>query len=151
MTNEDKEVAKFVVRVLAPILVGVTALFAWGCPQYKVYTEHQEGRAELARAEYNRQIAVQEAVAKREAAKSLAEAEIERARGVAQANQIIGESLKGNSEYLRYLWISGLEHQQHSIVYVPTEAGLPILEAGRGRDLSPTTPNVKPQSKGATP
>lgn len=62
----------------------------------------------------------------------LAEAEIERAKGVAEANRIIGESLKGNEAYLRYLWIQGLqEGSTPQVVYVPTEAGLPILEAGR--------------------
>lgn len=33
---------------------------------------------------------------------------------------------------LRYLWIQGLqEGATPQVVYVPTEAGLPILEAGR--------------------
>ena len=41
--------------------------------------------------------------------KALAQAEIERAKGVAEANRIIGDSLKGNESYLRYLWISGLK------------------------------------------
>lgn len=118
----------FVGLVIVGLLFGIPL---WGCPQYNVYHRHMEGKAELAQAEYNRQIAVYEAEAKREAAKALAEAEIERAKGVAQANQIIGDSLKGNEQYLRYLWVSGLEHKDHSIVYVPTEAGMPILEAGR--------------------
>lgn len=30
-----------------------------------------------------------------------------------------------------YLWIHGLETQQNQIIYVPTEAGLPVLEASR--------------------
>lgn len=113
-------------------LICLISLTRWGCPQYNVYHQHLEGKAELARAEYNRQIAVQEAQAKREAAKSLAEAEIERAKGVAEANKIIGDSLKDNEDYLRYLWISGLEHNtEGQVIYIPTEAGLPILEANR--------------------
>ena len=56
---------------------------------------------------------------------------MERAKGVAEANRIIGESLKGNESYLRYLWIQNLESGSNSVVYVPTEAGLPILEAGK--------------------
>jgi hypothetical protein len=60
-----------------------------------------------------------------------AEAEVERARGVAQANKIIGDSLKDNEGYLRYLWIDSLAHTQDKVIYVPTEAGLPVLEAGR--------------------
>jgi len=29
---------------------------------------------------------------------------------------------------LRYLYINNLEHSQNQIIYVPTEANLPILE-----------------------
>lgn len=104
----------------------------YGCPRYEVYQKELAGQAELARATQNRQIKIQEANAEKEAAKALAEAEIERARGVAEANKIIGDSLKGNEAYLRYLWINGLQQgATPQVVYVPTEAGLPILEAGR--------------------
>ena len=56
-----------------------------------------------------------------------------RAKGVAQANQIIGESLKNNESYLRYLWITEVANNQKgaTVVYVPTEANMPILEAGK--------------------
>jgi hypothetical protein len=50
---------------------------------------------------------------------------------VAQANQIIGDSLPGNEAYLRYLWIDKMEDAKAQVIYVPTETGLPILEAGR--------------------
>jgi len=91
------------------------------------------GQAELERAKQNRQIEIARAEAARDAAKALADAEVERAKGVAEANRIIGESLKGNEAYLRYLWIDGLKSDQQSpqVIYVPTEAGLPILEANR--------------------
>lgn len=91
-----------------------------------------DGKAELAQAEQNRQIAITEAKAKEESAELLANAEVARARGVAEANKIIGDSLKGNEEYLRYLWIDAINTKEQQIIYVPTEAGLPILEAGRG-------------------
>lgn len=61
----------------------------------------------------------------------LAAAEVERAKGVAEANRIIGESLKNNEGYLRYLWIQGLQDGSSEVIYVPTEASLPILEATR--------------------
>src|ERR1700759_4130704 len=80
----------------------------FGCPQYNVYSERLAGEAELAKADYSRQIAVREATAKRDAAAMLAEAEITRAQGVAKANQIIGDSLRGNEAYLRYLWVNNL-------------------------------------------
>lgn len=100
-------------------------------PIYNVWRAGQSGLAELRKAEQNRQIAIEEAKAKMESAKMLSEAEIVRARGVAEANKIIGDSLKGNEAYLRYLWIDGLNRNNQNVIYVPTEAGLPILEAGR--------------------
>jgi len=103
----------------------------WGCPQYNVWEAGMSGQAELKKAEQNRQIAVEEAKAKKESAQALADAEITRAKGVAEANKIIGDSLKGNEAYLRYLWIDGLNNNQQNVIYVPTEAGLPILEAGK--------------------
>jgi len=103
----------------------------YGCPQYEVYKERLSGEAEKAKAEYTRQIAVLEANAKLDAAGKLAEAEVARANGVAQANKIIGDSLHGNEAYLRYLWIDKLEGGKMQVIYVPTEAGLPILEAGK--------------------
>ncbi|MFO0958220.1 MAG: hypothetical protein U0800_12475 [Isosphaeraceae bacterium] len=105
-----------------------------GCPQYNVYASRLSGEAKLAEAEASRQVAVREAQAKRDSAGLLAQAEIERAKGVAEANKIIGDSLKGNEDYLRYLWIDGLQNGKgNEVIYVPTEAGLPILEAGKRR------------------
>ena len=100
-------------------------------PRYRVWSREMDGKALLAEAEWSRQIEIEEAKARKEAAKELAEAEVERARGVAQANQIIGESLKENEQYLRYLWIQGLQDGSSEVIYIPTEAGMPILEAGK--------------------
>lgn len=98
-------------------------------PQIKVYKERKFGEAELARADSNRKIKIREAEAEMESAVALAEAEIRRARGVAEANKIIGDSLMGNEAYLRYLWVQGLQTNNMQTVYIPTEAGMPILEA----------------------
>lgn len=99
--------------------------------KYNLWASSLNGEAQLKEAEWNRQIVVREAQAKKDAAKMLAEAEVERAKGVAQANKIIGDSLRGNEDYLRYLWIDSLQQTKDQIIYVPTEAGLPILEARR--------------------
>ncbi len=123
-----------ILKLFLAIIV-VILLWMFGYPRYRVWQQGLEGEAELKRAEQNRKIAVQEAEAKKEAAKSLADAEVIRAEGVAKANAIIGNSLKGNEDYLRYLWIDNLEKNQNSVIYVPTEAGLPILESGRLREL----------------
>lgn len=101
-------------------------------PPIKAYVAEWDGKAELAQADFSKQVQVQEAKGKEEAAVYLANAEIARAKGVAQANAIIGDSLKNNEAYLRWLYIESLkENKNQSIIYVPTEAGLPILEAGR--------------------
>ena len=120
--------------LLVIIVIGVLCGGLYGCPKYSVYNQRLQGEAELARAESNRRIAIAEAEAKKESAKQLAEAEVIRAEGVAKANTIIGDSLKNNEAYLRYLYITGLNEsgdKGNKIIYVPTEAGLPILEAGR--------------------
>ena len=126
--------ANAVIKVIAVIFV-IILLWMFGYPRYRVWQQGLEGEAELKRAEQNRKIAVQEAEAKKEAAKSLADAEVIRAEGVAKANAIIGNSLKGNEDYLRYLWIDNLEKNPNAVIYVPTEAGLPILESQRLNNL----------------
>ena len=113
------------------LFIGLIILGMWGCPNYRVYQQNLEGEAELARATQNRQIKIQEAQAIKESAKDLAEAEVTRAGGVAKANEIIGQSLKNNEAYLRYLWIDKLDQDAGTIIYIPTEAGMPILEASR--------------------
>lgn len=114
------------------VVVGVAVLGIGGCmygmPMYNVYEQRLHGEAELARANYSKQVAVQEAHAKMESAKMLADAEVLRAEGVAKANKIIGDSLTNNEAYLRYLFVNNLEHTQNQVIYVPTEANLPILE-----------------------
>lgn len=115
-------------------------IFGW--QHMRVFVATTSGKAEYAQAEQNRQITILEAEAANQAATSNAEAavkiaeaqaraEVQRAKGVAEANDIIGDSLKGNEDYLRYLYITGLTGKANQIIYVPTEAGLPILEASK--------------------
>lgn len=82
---------------------------------------------ETARAE--NEAATLQAEAKIKIAKAEAQAEIERAKGVAEANRIIGKSLKEQTEYLTYLKIQAIKDGKNDRIYIPTEAGLPILEA----------------------
>jgi regulator of protease activity HflC (stomatin/prohibitin superfamily) len=133
----DKEEFKFFIKIVMcaiPILLSMIAGI-WGLGAgirvYDVWAQRKAGEAELARAESNRKIKVLESKAHEESAKFLADAEIIRAKGVAEANKIIGESLKNNEGYLRYLWIDGLKDTSNKVIYVPTEGNLPILEAGK--------------------
>ena len=114
-------------------MIVIVILMMAGCPHYNVWKQGLVGQAEFKRAEQNRKIAIQEAEAKKESSTLLAAAEIERAKGVAEANRIIGESLKENESYLRYLWITEVAQNEtgKTTVYIPTEANIPILEAGK--------------------
>jgi regulator of protease activity HflC (stomatin/prohibitin superfamily) len=122
----------FIDPAVAAIVVGVVViggLIFIGGPQYNVWQQSLAGKAELQKAEYTRQVAVLEAQAKKDSAQQLADAEIIRATGVAKANQIIGDSLKDNREYLQYLYITGLEegaNKGNVTIYVPTEGGMPV-------------------------
>lgn len=132
MSLSEQE-AKSVVKVV--LLAFVLCLLSFGgClvggPQYNVWKQRMEGNAQLARSESSKQVMVQDAKAKEESAKYQAQAEVIRAEGVAKANKIIGESLKNNDGYLHYLWIHNLELGNHDVIYIPTETGLPIFEAG---------------------
>ena len=116
------------------VMLGIGILMV-GIPQYGVYSSRLAGEATLEKQKYEKQVAVQAAMAKKESAQLLADAEVIRSEGVAKANKIIGESLNGNEAYLRYLWINNMGENQKEVYYVPTEAGLPILEAGKRKDL----------------
>ncbi len=108
-------------------------LAMWGIPQYRLYSQRLAGEADLAEAQSSRRIAILEAQARRESAVALAEAEVLRARGAARANRILQDSLGGPDGYLRYLQIQSLAETKATLIYVPTDAGLPVTESARLR------------------
>lgn len=130
--KEENHFWKIVVTVIALVIV-VILILMWGLPQYSVYNQRLQGEALLAHAQAAKEVAVAEAKAKMESAELLAQAEVKRAEGVAKANKIIGDSLKDNEAYLRYLWITDVcgMNVDKTVVYIPTEANMPLLEAGR--------------------
>lgn len=118
--------------VLLGLLITVVILVLfWALPEYTRYQNIKSAENELAAQQYLKQVVIATAEAKNESAKYEAEAEVTRAEGVAKANKIIGDSLTNNEAYLRYLFVNNLEHTQNQIIYIPTEANLPILEAKR--------------------
>lgn len=111
------------------IIVFVVAM-AFIKPWYNVWSQEMEGKAEFAKAEQNRKIKIEEAKANLEAEKLNAQAEIERAKGAAEAIRIENGSI--TPTYIQYLWVrqqSDLSNK--TVIYVPTETNLPILESTR--------------------
>lgn len=111
-----------VILIIAPLMFVV--------PKYRVWYSELQGRAEFARAEQNRLIKIEEAKANLEAEKLNAQAEVERAKGAAAAIEI--ENGKITETYIRYLWVRQQNDLNNkTIIYIPTEGGLPILESTR--------------------
>ena len=108
-------------------VVVLIALPMWGCPRYAVWQQEMSGRAEFAKAEQNRQIKIEEAKANLEAEKLNAQAEVERAKGAAEAISIENGAI--TTTYIQYLWVRQQNNAADKVIYIPTEANLPILEA----------------------
>lgn len=117
--------------ILAAIgAVVVLASLFFVIPWYNVWQQEMSGKAEFAKAEQNRKIKIEEAKANLEAEKLNAQAEIERAKGAAEAIRIENGSL--TPTYIQYLWVRQQSNlNDKTVVYIPTEGNLPILEATR--------------------
>ena len=80
------------------------------------------------KAEQNRKIKIEEAKANLEAEKLNAQAEIERAKGAAEAIKIENGSI--TPAYIQYLWVRQQSNlNDKTVIYIPTETNLPVLEA----------------------
>lgn len=114
-----------IILIFTAIVVIVVLMFA--LPTYDVWQQEMSGKAEFAKAEQNRRIKIEEAKANLEAEKLNAQAEIERAKGAAEAIKIENGSL--TPTYIQYLWVRQQNMIPNKVIYIPTEANLPILEA----------------------
>lgn len=86
-----------------------------------------DGRAKLAEAINASKVKTERARADFESSKLNAKAEVARAKGTAEAVTIENGAI--TPSYTNYLFVKQLA--KANVVYVPTEAGLPVLEAGR--------------------
>ena len=113
------------------VILGIIASLSWGLPTYNVWKQQKSGQAELSKAEFSKKVQIEEAIANLEAEKLNALAEVERAKGAAEAIRIEGGSL--TSQYIQYLWVRSNQFNDKTTIYIPTEANLPILEANPNR------------------
>lgn len=119
----------FIAITFAIIFLALGAM--WGIPTYQVWQQEMAGKAEMAKAEQNRKILIEEAKARLEAEKLNAQAEIERAKGMAEAMKIENGTL--NSVYNQYLFIRTLEKLADKgnlpqIIYMPSQGLVPVMD-----------------------
>lgn len=121
------------------IIIALIAICMWIFPVYSVWAAKKRGQAALAEANYAEQVAIAEATARLNSAEMNKQAEIVEAEAVSESIGKIGSALQDNEGYLRWQWIKSLADTENEIIYVPTEANLPILEASRkqGNKIQP--------------
>lgn len=125
-----------VLQIILMAVGGMTFLIAncmWIFPIYGVWAAHKEGQAELAKAQNEQNIQIAQAQSRLNAAELNKKAAIIEAEAVAAQIEKIGQQLTTHDLYLRWQWIKMMEDGNHGaqVIYVPTEANLPILEATR--------------------
>ncbi|MDC5466593.1 hypothetical protein NRA61_13585 [Acinetobacter baumannii] len=117
------DIVAIVLTAALILIIIVLRLFAW--PHYKVWKQGMNGQAALAEAEQSKMIQVQ-----------TAKAELESAKLRAEAIQTIGKAAKEFPEYRKQEFIGAFgdalrDGKIQQIIYVPTEANIPVLEAGK--------------------
>jgi len=122
-----------IVFVIALIVI---LSYVWGLffgPRWRVWRAHQDGLADLAMAKNEQQIQIARAQSRLDAAALNKKAAIVEAEAVAAQIEAIGSQLTEHDLYLRWQWIKMMEdgNSGAKVIYVPTEANLPILEASR--------------------
>ena len=115
--------------------VGLGTLIAiWSIliePFWNVWASHKQGQADLQRAKNEQQIQIAEAQSRLDAAELNKKAAIIEAQAVAAQVEAIGKQLTQHDLYLKWQWIKMMEDTNNTTIYVPTEANIPILEAGK--------------------
>jgi len=135
--------SKALVIVFAFIAILVVVLMV-GLPVYNVWQQEMAGKAEMAKAEQNRKILIEEAKARLEAEKLNAQAEVERARGMAEAMKLENGTL--NTTYNQYLFIRTLEKLADKgdlpqIIYMPSEGLVPVMDVSTKAPAKPIVVN----------
>lgn len=120
------KVISIIVGVVIFVMVLIFALMV-GYRYYSVWSMEMQGKAKLAEATQSRQIQIEQARSEREAAALRAE-----------AIAIVGKAAKEFPEYRLQEFLGAFaealkEGSINQIMYVPTEANIPITEATRIR------------------
>jgi hypothetical protein len=124
MDQDNKQTGVFVV-VGSLLVIAIIALLMFGLPMWNVWRAGLSGEASLKRATQTRMIQVEQARGEKEAAQMRAD-----------AIAIMGKAAKEFPEYRQQEFIGAFAEAMKDgrisqIIYVPTEANIPITEAGR--------------------
>ena len=126
------------------VLVIVCAWFIWGYPVWNVWASKKSGEAQLQEANNEQRIQVSKAQARKEAATLNKESAIIEAEAVSAQIEKIGSGLTKHDLYLKWQWIKMMEERpESSVIYIPTEASMPILEAGRFGSINRTKDKIE--------
>lgn len=118
---ESGKIYRFIsafVFIVVIVIAGIGVF--WGYPVYRVWEQEKAGEAALAKASQDRMIKIQEA-----------EAELEASHKQAEANRILGESIRKYPEAMEQKWVEAIANTRNQVIYLPTEASVPITESGR--------------------
>lgn len=124
MLNNQRGNVGVTVAAVIGIIMGIIILM-FALPAWSVWQQNMKGKAKLAKATQERQILIEQAKAEKEAAEFTAE-----------AIETVGAAAKKYPEYRNQMFILAFsealqEGNINQIMYVPTEAGIPITEATR--------------------
>lgn len=128
LKNQKGEGEVFILLVIVSVVMAV-GLMMWILPTWNVWRQGLSGEAALKKAQQTRQIIVEQAKAEKEAAQMRAE-----------ATAIVGKAAQEYPEYRQQEFIGAFAQALESgtisqIIYVPTEANIPIMEAGKRPSL----------------
>lgn len=122
------------------LLLSLTSCYDFNREQNEKDAE-SNGRAILLEAESSKKAKIEEAKAEKESAELLgqariieakanAESMIIKAEGSAKSIEIESKAIEGKADYMKLKAIQAM-YEHGKFIYVPTEAGLPILETQR--------------------
>lgn len=109
--------------ILIALSLGIIFFLLWFIPTYGVWKAGKYGEASLMRAEQEKRIQIEQA-----------KAEVESAKLRAEAIEIVWEATKKFPEYRSQEFIGAFAEAMTNgaidkVIYVPTEANIPIIEA----------------------
>lgn len=124
MSEKQASLPPLVMFIIIVALLG-TAANCYAYPKWSVWKQGLIGEGELRRAEHQKKILIEQA-----------KAEVEAAEYRAKAIEAIGEAARQYPEYRLQEFIGAFADALangdiEKIIYVPTEANIPIVEAGR--------------------